>query len=68
MKLATAGYRSPCFDPETVAPPRGSDPPPFIKVGRWQGTTRATFAVEMRFDLASGQPEEWQRLRIANVE
>jgi hypothetical protein len=68
VELATAGYRSPCFEPETVIPPRGSDPPPFVKVSWWEGTTRVTFAVEMGFDLASGKPEEWQRLRIADFE
>jgi len=30
--------------------------------------TNVTFAVEMEFDLVSGQPTEWQRLRIANFE
>src|SRR5262245_35801876 len=68
VELATAGYRSPCFDPEAVAPPRGSGPPPFIRVWQWEGKVGATFAVAMRFDLASGQPEEWQRLRIADFE
>ena len=35
---------------------------------QWAGKTGVSFAVEMRFDLASGRPEEWQRLRIANFE
>jgi hypothetical protein len=30
VELATDGYRSPCFEPEVVAPPRGSEPPLFI--------------------------------------
>jgi hypothetical protein len=68
VELATAGYRSPCFDPEAVAPPRGSDPPPFIRVEQEEGKPRVTFAVEMQFDLASGQAREWQRLKIANFE
>ena len=68
VELATDGYRSPCFTPEGVPPPKGSDPPPFIKMERWQGKTNVTFSVEMQFDFASGQPTEWQRLSIANFE
>lgn len=68
VELATDGYRSPCFEPAAVAPPRGSAPPPFIKIGRWEGKTDVAFAVEMQFDFASGQPKEWQRLKIANLE
>jgi hypothetical protein len=29
---------------------------------------RVTFTVEMQFGLESGRPEEWQRLKIANLE
>lgn len=68
VELATDGYRSPCFEPEAVAPPRGSEPPPFIKIERWEGKTNVTFAVEMRFDFASGQPTEWQRLNVTDFE
>jgi hypothetical protein len=68
VELATDGYRSPCFCPDGAAPPQGSEPPPFIKVDRWEGKTNVTFAVEMRFDYASGQPGEWQRLRTAHYE
>lgn len=68
VELATDGYRSPCFDPETAPPPQGSSPPPFIKVRRWEGKTSVNFAVEMEFDLTSGHPTEWQRLRVANLE
>ena len=67
-ELATDGYRSPCFNPEESLPSQASDPPPFIKVERWEGKTKVTFAVEMQFDFASGQPTEWQRLRVANFE
>jgi len=38
-------------------------PPPFIRVFRQGGADRVTFAVEMTFDLASGKPDEWQRLK-----
>lgn len=68
LELATDGYRSPCFEPELAPPPRGSNPPPFIKVRRGEGKTSVTFAVEMEFDVASGHPTEWQRLRAANSE
>jgi hypothetical protein len=68
VEIATNGYRSPCFEPEAIAPRRGSNPPPFIMMERWEGKTNVTFAVEMRFDFASGQPTEWQRLRIADFE
>jgi hypothetical protein len=68
VELATDGYRSSCFDPDGALPPQGSDPPPFIKMERWEGRTNVTFAVEMQFDFASGQSVEWQRLKIANFE
>jgi hypothetical protein len=67
VELATIGFSSPCLtlDP---GPPRRSDPPPFIAVSKWDGVARVTFAVEVQFGLESGRPEEWQRLRIANLE
>jgi len=68
VELATDGYRSPCFDPQAVAPPRGNDPPPFIKLKRNHGKTDITFAVELQFDFVSGTPTEWQRVRFANFE
>lgn len=67
VELATDGYQSPCFSQEEL-PPKGSDPPPFIKVEQWEGKTNVIFAVEMQFDFTSGQPREWQRLRTANFE
>ncbi len=68
VELATDGYRSICFEPEAVVPPAGSDPPSFMKVSRWCGKMDVTFAVEMRFELASGKPTEWQRLNVAECE
>jgi hypothetical protein len=67
VELATGGFRSPCFTLDAEVP-RRSDPPHFITVSRRGGVTRVTFAVEMQFDLGSGRAEEWQRLRIANLE
>jgi hypothetical protein len=40
----------------------------FIRVSRWGGISRVTFAVAMQFDLETGRPDEWQRLRIADFE
>ena len=68
VELATSGHGSPYFTPEVALLPRGSDPPPFIRLERWEGTTNVTFAVEMQFDLGSGKPMEWQRLKTANFE
>jgi hypothetical protein len=63
LELATHGFENPCLNLD-AEPPRNSRPPHFIVVGR----RRVQFAVEMQFDLESGKPEEWQRLRIANFE
>lgn len=57
VQLATIGHRSPCFEPDVAIPRLGSHPPPFIRVARWNGKTSVTFAVETKFDLASGRPE-----------
>ncbi|MCC6747482.1 MAG: hypothetical protein IT371_07480 [Deltaproteobacteria bacterium] len=65
LELATRGFASPCLDQDNRAP---SPPPPFVRVAKRDGRVRVTFAVEMAFDLASGAPEEWQRLRIADLE
>jgi hypothetical protein len=66
VELATTGYRSPCLDP--AAPTGNTAPPPFIGLSSWEGTPQVTMAVEMRFDLGSGRPEDWQRARVANLE
>jgi hypothetical protein len=65
VELATRGFRSPCIDPEAS---QESKSPPFILVSKYEGIAKVTFALEMNFDLASGASEEWQRLRIANLE
>jgi hypothetical protein len=65
VEISAAGYRPPWLDVEA---PRPSAPPSFIRVSRYDGALRVSFAVEMEFDLASGKPKEWQRLRIANFE
>jgi len=65
VELATRGFRSPCIDPEV---PQNGKSPPFILVSKYQGIAKVTFAVEMDFDLASGASEQWQRLRIGNLE
>ena len=68
VELATDGYRSPCFGPDGALAPQRSDPPSFIKMERWEEKTNVTFAVEMQFDFASGQPMEWQRVSLKNFE
>jgi hypothetical protein len=67
LELAAFGFESPCLtlDPEGV---RRSTPPHFINVWSHGGTPRVTFAVKMQFDLASGHSEEWQRLKVADLE
>jgi hypothetical protein len=67
LELATSDFSNPCLTLDPV-PPRRSDPPPFIRVSRWGGATRITFAVEMEFDLGSGKPEDWERQKIADFE
>jgi hypothetical protein len=67
VELATISYRSPCFALEGEGAEK-SKPPGFIRVARWRGVSRVTFAVAMAFDLESGGPVEWQRLRIENME
>jgi hypothetical protein len=37
-------------------------------VSKEDGIARVTFAVEMDFDLASGESAEWRRLKVANLE
>jgi hypothetical protein len=68
VELATDGYHSPCLSPDRAIPTQGSNPPPFVKMERWEGKTNVTFAVEMQFDFTSGQPAEWQRMKTANLE
>jgi hypothetical protein len=67
VELATSGYVSPSLtlDPPAIA---NSKPPHFISVSRYKGAMKVTFAVELVFSLESGQPQEWQRLRIADME
>lgn len=67
VELATFGFDSPCITLD-AGRPRRSDPSQFIRVARGGGVAQVTFAVEMQFGLDSGRPEEWQRLRIANLE
>jgi hypothetical protein len=61
VELATIGFKRPCvtaFHDATVP----SAPPPFIQLSRHDGVTQVTFAIEMRFDLNSGQPQDWKRV------
>lgn len=47
---------------------QASAPPPLIRVTRYNGVSKVTFAVETAFDVGSGKPREWQRLRIEDSE
>jgi hypothetical protein len=67
VELAAFGFNNPCLTQEPEAR-RPSDPPRFIALSRGGGVARVTFAVQMQFGLESGRPEEWQRLKIANLE
>ncbi|WP_020475665.1 hypothetical protein [Zavarzinella formosa] len=67
VELATFGHKNHCLDLEAEVP-RKSAPPPFIRVSSDGGKPRLTFAVEMRFDLESGQPTEWRRLNVTDME
>jgi len=66
LELATFGFENPSFRPDAAI--QKSAPPPFIRVSRYNGVTQVTFAVEMMFDLESGRPHEWQRLKLTNFE
>lgn len=67
VELATFAYDNPCLTLQQPAP-TGRTVPPFIRLSIGGGVSSVTFAVDMRFDLASGTPCEWQRLKIANME
>jgi hypothetical protein len=55
VELATAAYVSPCFE-EMLG---GQRQPLFIHVARYDAKTRVRFAVEIDFDLVSGEPRQW---------
>jgi hypothetical protein len=67
VELATSGFSNPCLSFDSPVS-EGSASPPFIHMSRYHGKTHVTFAVEMRFELESGKPTEWQRLIIADYE
>jgi hypothetical protein len=65
VEIATRGYDPPWLDTEGRVP---SSPPPFIRIRRRAGVVSVGFDVAMDFDLSSGTPSEWQRLRILDFE
>jgi hypothetical protein len=67
VELATSGFQSTCLSLELKAD-ISSSPPHFIAVSKGEGVAQVTFAVEMQFGLESGKSQEWQRLKIANLE
>ncbi len=66
VELATNSSWSPCFTAD--APTQKPHTPPFINLAQWGGETKVTFAVEMEFELTSGKPKEWERLRVDDLE
>jgi hypothetical protein len=67
VEVSTRDWKSPAL---TMAPPSpgGTAPPPFIDVRLKNGKPRAWFDVPMGFDLSTGQPVDWQRLRNENLD
>jgi hypothetical protein len=55
VELATAAYRSPCFE-ETLEAQRR---PHFIELEKYDGKTRVRFAVEIDFNLQTGEARQW---------
>jgi hypothetical protein len=62
VELATGRYVSPCVSAPSGDSP--SSPPDFIEVERHSGVTRVRFAVELQFDLSSGQVDKGQHARL----
>jgi hypothetical protein len=67
VELSTRDWRSPALLLDCPLP-GGTAPPPFIKVRLNEGEVLASFDVLMDFDLSTGQPVDWQRLRNANLD
>lgn len=61
LELSTRGFGLP-----SLTEKRGAQH--FIRVSKYQGRASVTFAVEMGFDLESGQAWDWQRLRNSNLD
>lgn len=67
VELAAYGFESPSLMLER-GDSEQSNPPRFIHVQNEGGVVSVTFAVEMTFDLSTGKPDVWQRLRIGKEE
>lgn len=67
VELSTRDWRSPALSLDPP-PPGGTPSPPFIEVRLDKGKARAWFDVHMDFDLSTGQPVDWQRLRNENLD
>ncbi len=66
VEIVTGHHRSPCF--QTDAPVEPSHAPDFIEVGRDDGKMRVRFAVQLGFDLTSGQIEKERVERLLAAE
>lgn len=67
VELSTRDWSSPALTLDPL-PPGGTPPPSFIDVRLDKGKARAWFDVLMDFDLSTGQPVDWQRLRNENLD
>ncbi|MBD8527419.1 hypothetical protein [Pseudomarimonas arenosa] len=67
VEVSTRDWHSPALSLEPP-PSGGSAPPPFIGVRFNKGKARACIDVLVDFDLSTGQPVDWQRLRNENFD
>ena len=68
VELATNDFTNLSLTPDPILLPNNTPPPHFIHVWRESGIRTVKFAVRMAFDLDSGEPEEWKRLRTKDFE
>lgn len=67
VELSTRDWRSPALSLDPP-PSDGSAPPPFVDLRFQQGKARVAFDVPMDFDLSTGRPVDWQRVRNENFD
>jgi hypothetical protein len=67
IELAANSFQSPCLKLD-LGGLDNSLPPHFIHLCRENRIAKVTFAVEMTFDLNSGEADDWRRLGNANFE
>jgi hypothetical protein len=67
VELAASGFKNPCLITDGNVTGR-SKSPDFIRLYRENGIISVTFSVEMKFDLATGKSEDWQRSKVNHLE